>query len=83
MRKTMVGWVVTTFALTAVLAVPSDGHFAGLGLVAASWFLLGVIALGLAVVRLRLPREEAELEARFGQEYRDYARRTEVTVSEH
>ncbi len=53
MRRTMMGWVVTTLALTAVLAVPSDGHFAGLGLVTASWFLIGVIALGLALVRLR------------------------------
>ena len=26
MRKTIMGWVVTTLALTAVLAVPSDGQ---------------------------------------------------------
>ncbi len=50
--------------------------FAGLGLVAASWFLLAGAAIALILVRLRLPAEEAELEARFGQAYRDYARRT-------
>ena len=50
--------------------------FAGLGLVASSWFLLAAAALALLLVRLRLPREEAELEARFGDRYRDYARRT-------
>ncbi len=50
--------------------------FTGLGLVSASWFLMTGAALALAVVRLRLSKEEAELEARFGQEYRDYARRT-------
>lgn len=50
--------------------------FAGLGLLAASWFLVAGAALALLLVRLRLPLEEAELEARFGQRYRDYARRT-------
>ncbi len=50
--------------------------FSGLGLVSASWFLMAGVALGTVLVRLRLPKEEAELEARFGQEYRDYARRT-------
>ena len=50
--------------------------FAGLGLVAASWFLIGMAALALVLVRLRLPKEEAQLEDRFGQEYRDYVSRT-------
>ena len=50
--------------------------FTGLGLVAASWFLIGGAGLALVLVRLRLPKEEAQLEARFGEEYRDYARRT-------
>ena len=50
--------------------------FAGLGLVAASWIFMAGAALMLPFVRWRLPREEAELEARFGQEYRDYASRT-------
>ncbi|MAN96226.1 MAG: hypothetical protein CME08_04490 [Gemmatimonadetes bacterium] len=50
--------------------------FTGLGLVAASWFLIGAAAVAVALVRLRLPKEEAQLEARFGQEYRDYVSRT-------
>ncbi len=50
--------------------------FTGLGFVAASWFLIAAAALAVTLARLRLPTEEAELEARFGQEYRDYAGRT-------
>ncbi len=50
--------------------------FTSLGLVSASWYLIAGAALAFALVRLRLPKEETELEARFGQEYRDYARRT-------
>jgi len=50
--------------------------FTGLGLVAASWFVIGGAALALVLVRLRLPKEEAQLEDRFGQEYRDYVSRT-------
>jgi protein-S-isoprenylcysteine O-methyltransferase Ste14 len=50
--------------------------FTGLGLVAGSWLLLAGSALALVLVALRLPKEEAELEARFGQEYRDYVGRT-------
>lgn len=50
--------------------------FTGLGLVAASWFLLAAAAFTVLLARLRLPKEEGELEARFGQEYRDYAART-------
>ena len=50
--------------------------FTGLGLVAASWLILGAAALIIPFIWLRLPKEEAELEARFGQEYRDYVSRT-------
>ncbi len=50
--------------------------FTSLGLVSASWYLIAGAALAFALARLRLPKEETELEARFGQEYRDYARRT-------
>jgi protein-S-isoprenylcysteine O-methyltransferase Ste14 len=50
--------------------------FAGLGLLAASWFLVGAAVLSLVLVRVRLPEEEAQLEARFGDAYRDYVRRT-------
>lgn len=50
--------------------------FAGLALVAASWILIAGAAMVLPFLWWRLPKEEAELEARFGQEYRDYAGRT-------
>ncbi len=50
--------------------------FTGLGLVAASWLIVGAAALVIPFLWLRLPKEEAELEARFGQEYRDYVNRT-------
>jgi protein-S-isoprenylcysteine O-methyltransferase Ste14 len=50
--------------------------FAGLGLVAASWIFIAGAAALLPFVWLRLPKEEAELEDRFGQEYRDYVSRT-------
>lgn len=46
--------------------------FMGLGLVAASWIFVAGAAAVFPFVWLRLPKEEAELEARFGQEYRDY-----------
>ena len=50
--------------------------FTGLGLVSASAFLLVGAFVALALVAIRLPSEEAELERRFGQAYRDYVRRT-------
>lgn len=50
--------------------------FSGLGLLAASWFLIVAAGIAFLLVRWRLPREEAELEARFGDEYREYVRRT-------
>ena len=46
--------------------------FSGLGLLAASWFLVAGAVLAVVLAWLRLPREEADLEARFGQECRDY-----------
>ena len=49
--------------------------FTGLGLVAGSWFLIAGAVLAVLLVRLRLPVEEAELEARFGDEYRRYTQR--------
>lgn len=58
------------------LYVAGASIFGGLGLVAASGFLMAGAAAALALVWLRLPREEAELEARFGQAYRDYRERT-------
>lgn len=50
--------------------------FTGLGLVAASWFLISGAVFAVVLVWLRLPKEEAQLEDRFGQEYRDYVSRT-------
>lgn len=50
--------------------------FTGLGLISSSAFLLAGAFLALVLVTIRLPKEEAELEKRFGQAYRDYVRRT-------
>ena len=50
--------------------------FTGLGLISASAFLLVGGLASLVLVAIRLPSEEAELEKRFGQAYRDYVRRT-------
>ena len=50
--------------------------FTGLGLISASAFLLVGGLVSLVLVAIRLPSEEAELEKRFGQAYRDYVRRT-------
>jgi protein-S-isoprenylcysteine O-methyltransferase Ste14 len=48
----------------------------GLGLVSASWVLGGVAVLTIVAMRWRLTTEEAQLESRFGQKYRDYVART-------
>ena len=50
--------------------------FAALGLISASAFLLVAALLALVLVAIRLPSEEAQLEKRFGQAYRDYVHRT-------
>ncbi len=50
--------------------------FTGLGLISASGFLLVGALMALVLVAIRLPSEEAELEKRFGEAYRDYVRRT-------
>lgn len=50
--------------------------FVSLALVAGSWFLLVAITLALVLLTLRLPKEEAGLIARFGDEYREYMKRT-------
>ena len=50
--------------------------FTGLGLISASVFLLVGALVGLVLAAIRLPSEEAELEKRFGQAYRDYVRST-------
>jgi protein-S-isoprenylcysteine O-methyltransferase Ste14 len=53
-----------------------SGLFVSVGLMADNWFiaLLGVLAFILMAVRT--PREEANLIEKFGDEYREYARRT-------
>lgn len=52
------------------------GLFGCLGVVAGSWWIMGWALIGAALLRVRLVREEAELEARFGDAYRDWASRT-------
>lgn len=50
--------------------------FASLSLLAANWFM-GLAGLSAFVMLLvRLPKEEQELIERFGDEYRDYMKRT-------
>ena len=50
--------------------------FASLSLLAANWFM-GLASLSVLVMLLvRLPKEEAKLIERFGDEYREYMRRT-------
>ncbi len=50
--------------------------YLSLSLIAASWFLLAGLLLGLIFVALRTPKEEAMLTEHFGNAYRDYQRRT-------
>lgn len=48
-----------------------------IGMIAESGFILGFVVLGsLVFVSIIIPREEAELIARFGDDYRRYRRRT-------
>lgn len=55
--------------------------FLGLGLTAANWFILLWTAVALAAVRLVIvPREEAQLVLRFGDDYRRYRERTGALV---
>ena len=50
--------------------------FGSLALVAANWFIGLMSVVALALLRLRLPKEEAALVERFGAEYRAYVTRT-------
>jgi len=47
-----------------------------LGVVAANWLFWVVAGVGLVLMALRTPSEEAQLMARFGDDYRAYMRRT-------
>jgi protein-S-isoprenylcysteine O-methyltransferase Ste14 len=50
--------------------------FFAFGMMADSWFiaLLGILAF--SAMAIRTPREEANLIAKFGDDYRDYMKRT-------
>ena len=51
--------------------------FFAVGLMSASWFILGVACLAVALIRVVLvPMEEQALVAKFGDEYRAYMNRT-------
>jgi protein-S-isoprenylcysteine O-methyltransferase Ste14 len=50
--------------------------FGSFALIAANWFMGLLTLLGFVMLRVRLPKEEHNLIARFGDEYRDYMKRT-------
>ncbi len=51
--------------------------FVAVGLMSASWFILGVACLAVVLLRVVIvPREEHALIAKFGDEYRAYMNRT-------
>lgn len=50
--------------------------FLSLGLIADNWFILALGILAFVVMAIRTPKEEANLVAKFGDEYRQYMRRT-------
>lgn len=53
------------------------GLLVSIGLMAANWFILSLSLVALLAARtVVVPKEEEALVARFGDEYRDYARRT-------
>ena len=56
---------------TAYLAFMS-----GIALITANWFFVGLLALSIVVITLRIPREELMLIKLFGAQYADYMRRT-------
>lgn len=57
------------------------GLFLAIGLMGASWFILLFALIALASIRLVVvPLEERELEAKFGDAYRSYRRRTGALV---
>lgn len=47
-----------------------------LAAIAGSWFIVALLAVGVGFILIRLPKEEAELAARFGEEYARYRART-------
>lgn len=64
-------------ALAAVAGATGAMLFLGVGLMAASWFILLVTALAVILIRFAVvPPEEEALVARFGDAYREYRART-------
>ncbi len=58
------------YAAWVLLILPALGLFLN------SWLLLSTAAVMYVLTRIHVRREEADLEARFGDRYRDYKRRT-------
>jgi protein-S-isoprenylcysteine O-methyltransferase Ste14 len=56
------------YALWILLLIP------GVGLMLRSWLVLTATILGCISFRILIPREEAEVEAKYGDEYRAYCR---------
>jgi len=51
--------------------------FMSLGIVAANWFIMVMALLAITAIRVAvIPKEEAQLIQKFGDEYRDYRKRT-------
>jgi protein-S-isoprenylcysteine O-methyltransferase Ste14 len=50
--------------------------FVSFGLIADNWFIIGLGILTFILMAIRTPQEEANLIAKFGDEYRDYMKRT-------
>jgi protein-S-isoprenylcysteine O-methyltransferase Ste14 len=52
------------------------GFFVGLALLAASWLIVLLVAVSVAVLYVRIGKEEAMMIEQFGDEYRAYIQRT-------
>lgn len=63
-------WVRHPLYLMGLLA------YLGFSLLAKNWFLAILTVLAFSLLNLRLPKEEAKLIERFGDEYRNYMQRT-------
>jgi protein-S-isoprenylcysteine O-methyltransferase Ste14 len=50
--------------------------FAAVGIIADNWFIVALGMLAFAAMAARTPKEEANLIAKFGDEYRTYMKRT-------